>query len=78
MLNTLILPSRVYTAEFDYRQVTFLTSTFNEMIYFWITLGSWKRISEFIICYFPGLSVLRWHSAVYSVLSESFARVLPE
>lgn len=80
MLNTLLSchPESTLQSKFDYRQVTFPTSMFNKMKYFWITLCSWKRISEFIICYFSGLSVFRYHPAVYSVLPESFAYVLPE
>lgn len=40
--------------EYDCRQVAFLTRMFYEMKYFLISLCSWKGMSKFIMCYFPG------------------------
>lgn len=64
MLNTLwpCQPEFTLQIKFDYRQIIFLTRMFYELKYFLITLCSWKRISGFIICYFPGLLVFKQHS----------------
>lgn len=78
MLNSQLpsQPQSMLRVEFDYKQVTLLTRTFNEMKSSLIILCSWKGISKFTICYF--LDLFGAHKICKVFYVEFFAHAAPD
>lgn len=60
LMLSIILPTTVCTTDWVWLQTSNISHRmFYDLKYFLIILCSWKRISKFIICYFPDLFVFK-------------------